>query len=71
MKETTKYREKLAFTPITLTDVLKENNSLNFSKATQPSDITVKLLKDNKVFFATFKTNCFKNSLDSESFIIV
>ena len=64
-------REKLAFTPITLTDVLKENNSLNFSKAIQQSDITVKLLKDNKVIFATFKTNFFKNSLDSESFLIV
>ena len=64
-------REKLAFTPITLTDVLKENNSLNFSKAIQQSDITVKFLKDNKVIFATFKTNFFKNSLDSESFLIV
>ena len=64
-------REKLAFTPITLTDVLKENNSLNFSKAIQQSDITVKLLKDNKVIFATFKTNFFKNSLDSESFLVV
>ena len=64
-------REKLPFTPITLTDVLKENNSLNFSKAIQQSDITVKLLKDNKVIFATFKTNFFKNSLDSESFLIV
>ena len=64
-------REKLAFTPITLTDVLKENNSLNFSKAIRQSDITVKLLKDNKVFFATFKTNFFKNSLDSESLLIV
>ena len=64
-------REKLAFTPITLTDVLKENNSLNFSKAIQQSDITVKLLKDNKVIFATFKTNFFKNSLDSESFLFV
>ena len=40
-------RERFTFSSVTLTDVAKEINILNSSKAIQETNLPVKLLKDN------------------------
>ena len=61
-------RERFTFSFVTLADVAKEINILNSSKAIQAADLVVKLLKDNKGFFAAYIAKYFNNSLKIEKF---
>ena len=63
-----KNRGRLTFSPVTLADVTKEINIRNSSKAIQKADLPVKLLKDNKDFFAACKAKYFNDSLKSAKF---
>ena len=54
--------------PVKLADVAKEVNILNSSKAIPEADLTVKLLKDDKDFFAAYITKYFSDSLKSTNF---
>ena len=56
------------FSPVTLADVAKEIHILNSSKAIQEADLPVKLLKDNKDFFAAYMAKYFNDSLKSAKF---
>ena len=47
-------RERFTFSCVTIADVAKEITILNSSKAIQEADLPVKLLKDNKDFFAAY-----------------
>ena len=62
-------RERFTFSSVTLADVAKEiNNILNSLKAIQEADLSVKLLKDNKDFFAAYIAKYFNDSLKSAKF---
>ena len=61
-------RERFTFSSVTLTDVAKEINILNSSKAIQETNLPIKLLKDNKDFFAAYIAKYFKDSLKSAKF---
>ena len=54
--------------PVKLADVAKEVNILNSSKAIPEADLPVKLLKDDKDFFAAYITKYFSDSLKSTNF---
>ena len=54
--------------PVKLADVAKEVNILNSSKAIPAADLPVKLLKDDKDFFAAYITKYFSDSLKSTNF---
>ena len=53
--------ESFTFSSITLAGVAKEINILNSSKAIQEADLPVKLLKDNKDFFAAYIAKYFND----------
>ena len=61
-------RERFTFSSVTLADVAKEINILNRSKAIQEADLPVKLLKDDKNFFAAYTAKYFNDSLKSAKF---
>ena len=61
-------RERFTLSSVTLSDVAKEINILNSSKAIQEADLPVKLLKDNKDFFAAYIAKYFNDSLKSAKF---
>ena len=54
--------------PVKLADVAKEVNILNSSKAIPEADLPVKLLKDDKDFFAAYITKYVSDSLKSTNF---
>ena len=56
------------FSSVTFADVAKEVNILNSSKAIQEAHLSVKLLKDNKDFFAAYIAKYFNDSLKSAKF---
>ena len=58
----------LHLSPVKLADVAKEVNILNSSKAIPEADLPVKLLKDNKDFFAAYIPKYFSDSLKSTKF---
>ena len=58
-------RKRFTFSSVTMADIAKEINILNSSKATQEADLLVKLLKDNKDFFAAYIAKYFNDSLKS------
>ena len=61
-------RERFTLSSVTVSDVAKEINILNSSKAIQEADLPVKLLKDNKDFFAAYIAKYFNDSLKSAKF---
>ena len=61
-------RERFKFSSVTLADVAKEINIFNSSEAVQEADLPVKLLKDNKDFFAAYIAKYFNDSLKSAKF---
>ena len=61
-------RERFTFNSVTLSDVAKEINILNSSKAIQEADLPVKLWKDNKDFFAANIAKYFNDSLKNAKF---
>ena len=61
-------RERFTFSSVTLADVGKEINILNITKAIQEADLPVKLLKDNKDFYAAYIAKYINNSLKSAKF---
>ena len=61
-------RERFTFSSVTLADVGKEINILNITKAIQEADLPVKLLKDNKDFYAAYIAKYINNSMKSAKF---
>ena len=57
--------ERFTFSPITLTDVTKQLNISNSSKAIQEANLAVKLLNDSKDFFTAYTNKYFNDSLKS------
>ena len=56
------------FSSVTLADVAKEVNILNSSKAIQEANLPLKLLMDNKHFFAAYIAKYFNDSLKNAKF---
>ena len=60
--------ERFTSSSVTLADVAKEINILSSSKSIQKADLQVKLLKNDKDFFAAYIAKYFNDSLKSAKF---